>query len=941
MLKKVTAVLVGSIMLVQGLITSPVFAQAEQYEYERTKINYSVQEVEQRNLHGNVSVAGRFEDCKVTLLDALEKKYGRSGFGEYVIDQNTGNISGVKPYSVNETNLRSYPILYRQQTNQVLYKYAFELIEMVDGGSLYMMSQPMNEVSTEGYINIQKNSITSSAAIHVEPSIEANMSMQLMGKLIPIEPPKKKKNDYCEITCKIYAVNVVSSLSPIKEKIIAGANDYPLDGIMNGYYYKRLSAINNISPPLINEVQIKADTRGFTVSLTTGNIAADLDAKPYQIIINNKASNWWAKPYFEVEQLLPNKIYAITVRLKGINGKIVEKKFNKATLAEKPNIEITKLTFSDIRLKITDENPVSTKYQIKIGEKYVLENGQMSPIEQWILIPSQQITIIENLTEANSKISVKAKNEDNVVTTEAVTQGVSPSKGEQYSFERTKVSYSVKEVAKPKYLKFESYPGLYSECKDQILASIKSYFGTECYESYSLDLFSGILAEVSPYSLTTADLLTGIEFYIKKTDQQFCKYVFGIAEVDSNGKYLSSKPPYEEMSGIKINKLDSIEMTSQSVVTDGFIHDPVVPVRGNTTEVIYSKTDVNIAWKFEGNKEIIIAGAGDYPMDGHFNGYYYKRLSTVRTVPLPVINDVNVKVEPNMFGITILTDSLPSDLDSSPYKFIVNGVETKWQTSPYYEFNSKDIAPNTSCKIVVMLKGLNDKVVEKTLYKMTLAEKPNLEVTKLSNTILKLRILDKNPASTKYQIKIGEKYVLENGQMSATEQWIAIPTKEINVIENLTATNSKVSIKAKNDENVPSSETILTLSPSLINYLKVTEGTYAIKLKLSPSVATTTLDKAPYQFVVNGQATEWGKLPYYTVMNLQPSSEYKLIGRIKDSNGFISEIEVTGKTLSQEQNLTFTYDNASMLMGIEQQNSSDSFYYDSLGNLILKLFTTK
>lgn len=527
---------------------------------------------------------------------------------------------------------------------------------------------------------------------------------------------------------------------------------------------------------------------------------------------------------------------------------------------------------------------------------------------------------------------------------------------EQYQYERTKVNFSVQEEQQPLNNLSRTISGRYETCKSELYDMVEKKYGVDVYKTYTVDPNNGNVNLITPYSIRNVNLLESPVMYRYNRYGTLEKITIDVLEKSNGGAlyYMRSLAPSDEIrledKGIIDDPVTSpaaiqLEPSTKSKISAQFIRitDPVDPPKNDECQLICKIYELKVITSMAPNKEIITAGATAYPIDGIAGGYYYKRLGVIRTVAPPEIKGVQVVADTHGLTVIPTTGNITADLDPSPYQFTINNKTSEWLAQPNYQAN--ELIANTNYAITVRLKGIKGQIVEKALNKMTLAEKPNLEVVKLTTTDVSLKVTDQNPQNTKYQIKIGAKYVLENGQMSTAEQWITIPTKQIKVIEKLTATNSKISIKARNEENIATSETVITTiappSAALIKSAKAIEGTYAIKLKLSPSVPAKTLDKAPYQFVINGVASEWGKLPYYTFMNLQPNTEYKLIGRIKDSKGAISEVELTKRTLPQEQRLTFKYDDASMLLEIEQPNLSDLFNYDNFGNMIRKLFTTK
>ncbi len=140
----------------------------------------------------------------------------------------------------------------------------------------------------------------------------------------------------------------------------------------------------------------------------------------YRYTIGSNVSNWIMRErLYIVGGLLPNTTYTYKVEAKDSKGRIALPYYGAInTKAQIPTINAQAESNNSIKINISDKNPIDSQYKIKVGNKYLLNNGSLSMSESWLSIPTKNITALnlDGNTEYMITAYVKEKGTNNEVT---------------------------------------------------------------------------------------------------------------------------------------------------------------------------------------------------------------------------------------------------------------------------------------------------------------------------------------------------------------------------------------------------------------------------------------------------------------------------------------------------------------------------------------------
>ena len=192
------------------------------------------------------------------------------------------------------------------------------------------------------------------------------------------------------------------------------------------------------TPPEINTVTYTSSDKTITVSGSAKAGTTDLHPLPYKYTVNGVASSWTTDTSYPVNSVSPNTKYTVKFEARDKLENTASEQKDIYTKAQIPSLTITGTAETALGLKITDENPVGTEYQIMSGGQYVDASGILTDTVQWTSLTNKNININGLLQNTRYTISAKARNTQGTVTDAAQISGTTLAKAPNITFSEIK-----------------------------------------------------------------------------------------------------------------------------------------------------------------------------------------------------------------------------------------------------------------------------------------------------------------------------------------------------------------------------------------------------------------------------------------------------------------------------------------------------------------------
>lgn len=159
-------------------------------------------------------------------------------------------------------------------------------------------------------------------------------------------------------------------------------------------------------------------------------------------------------------------------------------------------------------------------------------------------------------------------------------------------------------------------------------------------------------------------------------------------------------------------------------------------------------------------------------------------------------------------------------LDPAPYRYRIYSGDSGWiQDTAYIQY---DLLPNTAYSVLFQARDATGHTNQWTGTARTKAQTPMPVISSKTETALQITFSDRNPGHTQYQIQLNNQFLDQNGQLSATAQWIQLQAQSITAAGLAPGTAYTIHAKARNDEGIesPSSQPVqgITLAYPPVNF---------------------------------------------------------------------------------------------------------------------------
>ena len=204
----------------------------------------------------------------------------------------------------------------------------------------------------------------------------------------------------------------IANLSEGKHTIRVTAKDPIADEIGTSVTFRVDKSAPVISPPVV-----EVSTTSIKITTTAEDVTGGLALEPYRYTIGSSTPTvWTSENVFIKTDLTPNTVYTYKVEVRDLNGHISEKTGSISTKVEKPTVQLTPLSENRLQIVIKDANPVTTQYQVKVGNMYVNKSGVLTTTAEWITINydlvagDRRILLSELSPNSNYTVMVTALN---------------------------------------------------------------------------------------------------------------------------------------------------------------------------------------------------------------------------------------------------------------------------------------------------------------------------------------------------------------------------------------------------------------------------------------------------------------------------------------------------------------------------------------------------
>ncbi len=249
----------------------------------------------------------------------------------------------------------------------------------------------------------------------------------------------------------------------------------------------------------------------------------------------------------------------------------------------------------------------------------------------------------------------------------------------------------------------------------------------------------------------------------------------------------------------------------------------------------------------------------------------------------PTANNYSATVTMN--SITARVTSSENNLATLPFRFSINQTTSAWlanQSGASYTFNS--LAVNEKYPVTYEVKDTSGKVTTATVVYYTLAERPSLTRTETNPDRVTMKVTDTNPAHTRYQVMVGNRFVDENGALVAEPVWMTVSDKTF-VIKGLSPSKSyQVKIKARNQEGIETEESAVVQvgtpikPPAIPQQVKAVAAINQITLSWNP-----VPDATDYEVMSWNPAPVGATSPGPNIVSVGASTSYVHTGLVSNS----------------------------------------------------------
>lgn len=289
-----------------------------------------------------------------------------------------------------------------------------------------------DSVNSDGYWYVRKEVVGNSPEFTVNTPIQSHIYSKENLIFEPVISVQDKDNS--SLTCKYYidaetnprdtrtvtdtilakqirfsSINI-SSLSDGEHTIKFVVNDN-LDTVT-----QTVKFIIDNTGPVIGSIVLSSTDRTISVESLSSIDSSGINALPYRFSIGSNTSNWISNPQYTFSELMPNTVYIVKCETRDAVGNIETSEKSIYTKVQPPTLvsENTAETTTDLRL--VNENPDDTQYQIMCDSKYVDSSGTLIDNPTWINVSHKIIKIVGLSSDKVYKFTAKARNKENIET---------------------------------------------------------------------------------------------------------------------------------------------------------------------------------------------------------------------------------------------------------------------------------------------------------------------------------------------------------------------------------------------------------------------------------------------------------------------------------------------------------------------------------------------
>ena len=164
------------------------------------------------------------------------------------------------------------------------------------------------------------------------------------------------------------------------------------------------------TPPNLSTVNFASTDRRITVSGSATDTVSGMHSSPYRYTVGTNVSGWTSHTSYTQDSLTPNTEYGVKFEARDNTNHIAVKEQAIYTKAQTPQLSVSDNGVATLQLNVTDNNPASTKYQIKAGSKYVTQTGTLSVSPVWITLTNKRITVKGLAPNTTYALRAKAQN---------------------------------------------------------------------------------------------------------------------------------------------------------------------------------------------------------------------------------------------------------------------------------------------------------------------------------------------------------------------------------------------------------------------------------------------------------------------------------------------------------------------------------------------------
>jgi hypothetical protein len=170
------------------------------------------------------------------------------------------------------------------------------------------------------------------------------------------------------------------------------------------------------SKPVLGTVSGTSTDTTITLSGSSTDASAGMAADPYRYKVGGVTSSWTDQTTYTRSGLTPNTLYQTAFEAKDKLGLTAIKELSIYTKAQTPTVTIVKTTDASLTLKLNDNNPSTTEYQIKVGSKYLSSNGSLVVNPIWVTAVNKQLAINGLTDNTQYAIQAQARNKEETLT---------------------------------------------------------------------------------------------------------------------------------------------------------------------------------------------------------------------------------------------------------------------------------------------------------------------------------------------------------------------------------------------------------------------------------------------------------------------------------------------------------------------------------------------